>query len=119
MSMSMSAKAPGRLYLECATAWLVIRQIALHALKMSLLILQLFPSGAALLNIREGTVIGSCCLPLRNIFTNTPLAEEVLDVAVSLVDSGGHFDEAVGTLCFGGVGVHHVGLGCGIAVVVS
>ena len=76
-----------------------MRQIALQALKISLLIRHELPRGAALILVRRRTAI--CCdnLPLRNIFTNTPLAEEVLDVAVSLINSRSHLNEAVGALC--------------------
>jgi hypothetical protein len=42
-----------------------------------------------------------------------------LDVAISLVDCRSHLDEAVGALCFGGIGINHIGFGCCIAVVIS
>ena len=87
-----------------------MRQMALHALKISLLILQLFPNGAALDNVREEYVMGPNDLPLWNILTDTPLTQKVLDVAIRLVDSRGHFDKAVGALCFCRVCIDHLGL---------
>lgn len=76
--MSMSANAPGRVCLAWPTTWLVMRQIARQAPKMSLLILQVLPKGAALIIVSKYSqkTADNRYIPVWDILADTPLAEE-------------------------------------------